>query len=291
MEGKSLEAVIRRPEPEKVVVVCRLNLASALLKQPRPYYPLPVLDLSPSNPKTPPNKERIRCCQLLGRYKTAPHESGRNKLTSELKIAERIHYYYNTIRLQIPPEIAGRSEPHCLQNQRAARACSNLLTLAQRPLDIALCVPLGGGFALVVQLFPFAEADQHFGVAVAYIHLQRHKRKAFLLGQAEQLMNLHLMQQQLARSRRVRRVVAVAFFVRADVHIVQENLAVADGCERIVQVCAAAPERLDLGTGQHDPRFVRVLDEVVVGRFFVLRQRLIRLTVFAQFRFISFTKR
>ena len=27
MESRSLEAVIRRPEPEKVVVVCRLNLA------------------------------------------------------------------------------------------------------------------------------------------------------------------------------------------------------------------------------------------------------------------------
>ncbi|MNF99465.1 hypothetical protein D3C84_823610 [compost metagenome] len=87
-------------------------------------------------------------------------------------------------------------------------------------------------------------------------------------------MNLRLMQQQLASACRVRRVVPVPLLERADVHVVDEHLTVTNRCERIVDIGSAVADRLDLRTGQHDARFIRFLDEIVMRCFLILCQRL-----------------
>ncbi|MNF07652.1 hypothetical protein D3C80_2078790 [compost metagenome] len=62
-------------------------------------------------------------------------------------------------------------------------------------------------------------------------------------------MNLHLMHQQLARTRRIIRIRTVTLLKRADMHVVDMNLTVTDGSERITNVSAAITQRLDLCTG------------------------------------------
>ena len=46
----------------------------------------------------------------------------------------------------------------------------HLLLLPQRPLDIALRITLRIGFALVVLLLPFTDAEQQLGVTIANIN-------------------------------------------------------------------------------------------------------------------------
>ncbi|MMZ68003.1 hypothetical protein D1872_306480 [compost metagenome] len=82
------------------------------------------------------------------------------------------------------------------------------------------------------------------------------------------------MHQQLARPGRIGRVVSVPLLKRADVHVVDVNFAVSDRRERVADVHPGVPDRLDLGPGQHHARFVRILDEIVMGSFFVLGQHL-----------------
>lgn len=164
---------------------------------------------------------------------------------------------------------------------KACRKCAksavrrHFLLLAKRPLDIALRVLLGRGFTLVVVLLAFAETDETLGVAVANVHLKRHDRVAFLLGLAVQLVNLRFVHEQLARPRRVGRIEPVALGERADMHVMQENLAVPDRREGVVQVRAAAPKRLDLRAGQHHARLEGFFDEVIVRRFLVLSKRFV----------------
>lgn len=150
----------------------------------------------------------------------------------------------------------------------------HLLLFAKRALDIALCVAFGGGVAFVVLLFPFAQAQEQLRVSVADVNLQRHDRIAFLFGQAEQLVDLRFVHQQLARSRRVGRIEPVALLERADMHVVDKNLAVADRRKRIPDVHSAIADRFDFSSRQDHARFVGVFDEIIMGSFFVLREYL-----------------
>ena len=73
------------------------------------------------------------------------------------------------------------------------------------------------------------------------------------------------MQQQLPGANRIV-VVAIALLVRRDVHSVEEHFALPEPGVGFLDGCLAAPERLDLGTGQHDAAFPGLENVVIVGR-------------------------
>ena len=47
------------------------------------------------------------------------------------------------------------------------------------PFHFALGALLGYGFALIIELFPFAQCQFHFDPAILKVHAQRDQRKAF----------------------------------------------------------------------------------------------------------------
>src|SRR5262249_17537259 len=103
----------------------------------------------------------------------------------------------------------------------------------------------------------------------------RDERHPLLDGPADQLPNLALVKQQLAAAERlVGSVPAMA--VRADVHVVDEHLAVLDARETVPQVHAAFRDCLDLGAEQQEAGLERLQQVVVVVCLPVLRNRRLR---------------
>jgi len=83
------------------------------------------------------------------------------------------------------------------------------------------------------------------------------------------------MQQQLAAPQRFMvRVAAMA--VRADVDVVEKNLAVFDACEAVAQVHAALANRFHLGAEQHDAGLEGFQQVEVVERLAVFGDALLR---------------
>src|SRR5437773_3462764 len=121
----------------------------------------------------------------------------------------------------------------------------------------------------VVLLFSLGEAHGHLHAAVFEVHAHRYERHPFLDGLADQLADLVAMQQQLpAPQRLVLRIPAMA--VRADVHVVDEHLAVFDAGEAVAQVHTAFADRFYLGAEEHDAGLEGFEQMVVVGRLAVL---------------------
>ncbi len=52
--------------------------------------------------------------------------------------------------------------------------------------------------------------------------------------------------------------------IRADVHVVDENLAALDAAERLLEVRLAGAKRLDLGAGQHKTGLEGLVYEIIV---------------------------
>ena len=77
------------------------------------------------------------------------------------------------------------------------------------------------------------------------------------------------MQQQLPAAQRL--VFGIpAMAVRADVHVVDEHLAVFDAGKAVAEVDAALADRLHLGAEQHDTGLERLEEVIVVPRLAVL---------------------
>lgn len=186
-----------------------------------------------------------------------------------------LQIYYTTSAESLLGSLLAAQVPIIQPLASANNLPRNLLLLPQRALNVPLGILFGGGFAFVVLLFTFAEADQQLCITVARVNLQRHDRVAFLLRLAEQLGNLLLMKQQLARTRWIGRVMPVALLERTDMHIVNEHFTVPDRRKSIVDVRFAVPNRLDLRTREHDARFVRLFDKIIMGRLLILRERLV----------------
>jgi hypothetical protein len=103
--------------------------------------------------------------------------------------------------------------------------------------------------------------------------LQRHDGAALALDGADQLVDLPLVQQQLARPLALV-VVAVARGVFRDVGVDQPGLAAVLGDIGLRDRAAPAAQRLDLGAGQRQAGLEGLLDEVVVPRLAVLGHHL-----------------
>src|SRR6476659_167222 len=96
---------------------------------------------------------------------------------------------------------------------------------AQQAAALALPRALLLGFALVVQLLALGERELHFGAPLLVERaLERHEGHALALDRADQLVDLPLVQQQLARA--LRRVIeAAGLLVFGDVGVDQPDLA------------------------------------------------------------------
>lgn len=146
----------------------------------------------------------------------------------------------------------------------------HLLLLPKHALDIPLGIAFGGVGAFVVLLFPFAEAEKKLCIAVFDVNFQRNDGVALLLGQAEQFTDLGFVQQQLARTSRIDRIEPVPLLERADVHVMDVDFPVPDRRKSVPDVRPSVPKRFDLGPGEHHAGLVGILDEIIMGSFFIL---------------------
>ena len=137
-----------------------------------------------------------------------------------------------------------------------------------RALDFALGVTLCSGFALVVQLFALAQAQLNLDARVLKVQRQRNQRISLLLGLAEQRHDFLFVHQQLALAQRVF-VEDVSHLIRADVHALDKDFAVAEDAVRILQAYRALTNRLDLCAEQLNAAFISLLNEIIVSGFFV----------------------
>src|SRR5471032_3412444 len=139
---------------------------------------------------------------------------------------------------------------------------------------LALPVAVLECLALVVRLLALRERDLDLGAALAVeIDLQRHDRAALALDRADQLADLGLVQQQLARPLGLV-VVAVARRIKRNVGVDQPRLAALLGDIRLGDRAAAAAQRLHLCARQLQARLEGLFDEVVEPRFAVLGHHL-----------------
>lgn len=144
------------------------------------------------------------------------------------------------------------------------------IVLTNGPGGLTIGFLLLEGFPFVVQFFPFGDPDFQLDQAVFQINFGRNQGKTFFIDQTNQFANLGAMQQQLAHPGRINGVFPVALFVGADVHIVDEDLAIFDSAVGFLEIDLAKANRLDLGSGQHQAGFIDIFDEVVVPGFFVV---------------------
>src|SRR5215207_7074963 len=153
-----------------------------------------------------------------------------------------------------------------LSNNQPRRLSSGHL---HRGAGFAVRFPLLDGFPLVVRLLALRQADGDLHFAALEVEPQRHEREPTFDGLANQLADLLPVQEQLPLPGGL--VVGIpAVTVRADVHVVDEHLAVFEACEAVAQVHAAFADRLYLGALEHDTRLECFEDVVVVQRLPVL---------------------
>src|SRR6478609_3444968 len=132
---------------------------------------------------------------------------------------------------------------------------------------------LGDRLTLVPGLLASGERDLDLRAAVAEVERQRDDGETLLRHAAVDLLDLLLVQEQLALA--PRGVVGPgALGVLRDVHGVQPRLAVLDVDEPVDQGRPTLTQRLHLGAHEDQAGLVGVLDVVVVPRLLVLRDEL-----------------
>src|SRR6185312_1000713 len=137
----------------------------------------------------------------------------------------------------------------------ACRTCPAILPfrLDRRPCFARGFAPLDR-LALVVLFLALRGRHRHLDAAVLEVETRRHERHALLDRLADQLADLVAVQQELAPAQRL--VIGVAAMaVRADVDVVEEDLAVLDAREAVAEVHAAFADRFHLGAEQDEAGF------------------------------------
>src|SRR5437763_3263068 len=128
------------------------------------------------------------------------------------------------------------------------------------PRALLLCL------ALVMQLLALGERELHLGAPpIVEIELERHQRHALALDRPDQLVDLPLVQQQLARALR-RMVEAAGLPIFGDVGIDQPDLAAARIRVRFRDRRLAAAQRFHLAAGERDAGLELLADRVVEAR-------------------------
>src|SRR5215831_12803165 len=152
--------------------------------------------------------------------------------------------------------------------------------LAHQPAPLAIPIALFPALALVVQLLALGEAkldlDQPSSVE---IELERHDRHPLPLYRAHKAIKLTLVQQELARSRRLM-VGASALGILGNMSVDQIELAASFiGRISICDVGFAGAQRFHLGAGEHQASLELALDRVVEAGLAVLGDELAALAL------------
>jgi len=120
-----------------------------------------------------------------------------------------------------------------------------------------------------VELLAAPQADLQLGVApVVDVEAERDEGQALRLRPAEELVDLVLVEEELASALRLV-VPAVAGRVRGDVGADEPGLTAVDPGVGLLQAHLAGPDRLDLRAGQDDASLEGVLDAELVARLAV----------------------
>src|SRR5215813_2743450 len=158
-------------------------------------------------------------------------------------------------------------EPTC-QRVRPGYACgpwpgTPLPSPPQGTIDLPGSIPSRQVMTLVVGPLAAGQSQLDLGLPVLEVQRQRDQSQAALSGRRSQLVDLLAVHKQLTGSARIM-VGPGALRVLRNVHVVQPNLVVADLAEPVGERRPSRAQRLHLGAGEHQPRFVGVLDGVVV---------------------------
>jgi len=125
------------------------------------------------------------------------------------------------------------------------------------------------GFTFVVEFLATADADLELGEAPLKIDLGRHQGQPFFINLLDQFVDFRAMQKQLALPQRVV-VFAIALFVRADVHIVNEHLAVADATIGFLDTHLPHAHSFHLCALQSQSSLEDFVDEIFVISLFIV---------------------
>src|ERR1051326_588916 len=159
---------------------------------------------------------------------------------------------------------------------RSWRARSSGISIYSTRANGACHFPFGvatpSGLPLVVQLFALAERQRHLRYSVAEVELERNERQPLPFDGSDETTDFLAMEQQLARS--LGFVVRItAPFIGRDVHVDEEDLAIANDSVRVSNVGFAVPERFHLSAGENDAGLPRIEDLVIKSRALVARDR------------------
>ena len=105
--------------------------------------------------------------------------------------------------------------------------CYKILLSFDLSLHLALCSLFGGIGALVIEFLSFADSDLHFDPGSLEVKGERYDRKTLLLDIGIESQDLILVHQQASVAHRVP-VEYIPLFIRADMHLFNEDLAVFD---------------------------------------------------------------
>ena len=127
-------------------------------------------------------------------------------------------------------------------------------------------------FALVVGLFALGQAERDLRLALEEVELEGNEGAPLALEGADQALDLAAVQQELPGAERLV-VPAVPLLVGGDVHPLEPEFALLDQGPGLLDGRLAGPERLDLGSPQHETRLDGFEDEIVVRRLGVAGHR------------------
>src|SRR5438105_5383770 len=146
---------------------------------------------------------------------------------------------------------------------------------SRHTLHLTLRVAPGHILALVPKFLSAGQADLDLDVVAYQVHAQRHDRQSLCTHLGVEILDLSLVEQQLATAVRLR-VVPVALLVGCDVHLQQPRLTVLDAHVAVPQLRATRAQRLHLRAGQLDAGFDLLQDAELKRGTAIAREERVR---------------
>lgn len=127
-----------------------------------------------------------------------------------------------------------------------------------------MCASFSHIGAFIVEFFTLAESDRHLDQGALKIKRERNQGVSLLLNKSEKSEDFSFVKEQTSRTNGVF-VENVTLFVRRDMHITDEELAVGDIAPAILEIYGALAQRFDLSTVKFDAGFIGFLDEILMS--------------------------
>ena len=150
---------------------------------------------------------------------------------------------------------------------------SIMLSILQRTFNFPLSCLVLQVLTLVIGMLAGSQCQFKFGLAMLEIDLERHQGKALLPGLAEQLHDLSLMHQQLARTQRIV-IEDISLFIGTDMHILHKNLAIPDDCIAVLEIGPARPQGLYFRPLQSQTGLIGLMDKEIMTCLAILASNL-----------------